>query len=78
MLLEMKQHCEGEHQNDLGMYMIIYFNCTLLGTKVHHFETSAEFTQWKDGMEEKDHVYYTKQKEYKLSEGITHASQIPS
>ena len=27
-------------------------------------------------MEEKDHVYYTKQKEYKLSEGMPHASQM--
>ena len=42
----------------------------ILGAKVHHFETSTEFTEWKDGMEEKDHVYYTKQKEYKLSQGI--------
>ena len=42
---------------------------------MHHFETSVEFTRWKDGMEEKDYVYYTKQKEYKLSEGTMRASQ---
>ena len=45
---------------------------------MYHFETPTEFTRWKDGMEEEDHVYYTKQKEYKPSEGMMHVPQIQS
>ena len=32
MFLEMKRHCEEEHQNDLGMYIITH-NIKLLHTK---------------------------------------------
>ncbi|XP_065920282.1 uncharacterized protein [Dysidea avara] len=55
-LLEMRRHCELEHQNDLG-------------TTVHEFETPSHFTRWKEAIEEESFVYYTKEKEYKPSEG---------
>ena len=45
---------------------------------MYHFETPTEFTRWKDGMEEEDHVYYTKEKEYKPLEGMMHVPQIQS
>jgi len=41
-----------------------------LGTIVHHFETSSDFSRWKETIEEESFVYYTKEKEYKPSEGI--------
>ena len=42
----------------------------ILGTTEHDFQTSTEFTLWKETIEEESHTYYTKEKEYKPSDGI--------
>lgn len=41
----------------------------LIGTKEYCFETSTEFTLWKETIEEETHTYYTKEKEYKPADG---------
>ena len=42
----------------------------ILGTTEHDFQTSTEFALWKETIEEESHTYYTKEKEYKPSDGI--------
>ena len=37
----------------------------LIDTKEYYFQTSTEFSLWKETIEEETHAYYTKEKEYK-------------
>jgi len=48
---------------------IIIHDPYTLGTKEYNFQTPIEFTLWKETVEEESHTYYTKEKEYKPSEG---------
>ena len=38
--------------------------------KEHSFQTSTDFNVWKEAVEEESNTYYTKEKEYRPSEGI--------
>lgn len=40
------------------------------GMKEYSFQTSTDFNVWKEAIEEESYTYYTKEKEYKPSEGI--------
>ena len=41
----------------------------LIDTKEYYFQTSTEFSLWKETIEEETHAYYTKEKEYKPADG---------
>ena len=60
------------HSSDYRLYnkdTYIIPRVILIDTKEYYFQTSTEFSLWKETIEEETHAYNTKEKEYKPADG---------